>query len=277
MKISEVIEEIKAYHDGKTSDGSSIDAAKTRDQILFGNQEQECTGIITCIYASIDVIRQTQQKGSNLIICHEALFWNHGDHTDFLIDDEIYLEKKKMLEDSSIVIWRNHDYVHSGIPLNDGTYIDGIFYGLAKQLGWTSYMVPHDPMLYELPLIKVETLAEHIRDCCSYRGIRVIGNRHAEISKVWIPGHILGRDEDKLSKIANEDIECLLSYELVDFTVAEYIKDAGQLGKKKAIILLGHFNGEEPGMNYMAAYLADLFQELPVEFISIKDMYEYIA
>ena len=114
MKINQMIENIKKYHKGY----GTIDEATTRDQILYGDANQECTGVVTTCWASVDVIRFAIEKGANFIICHEALFWNHGDHTDWLEEskNEVYLEKKQLLDDHGIVVWRNHDYIHSGIP-----------------------------------------------------------------------------------------------------------------------------------------------------------------
>lgn len=75
-----MIQQIKEYHYGKTKDGKPIDLSKTRDQILYGDPQQVCKGIVTCIYASVDIIRESQKRKCNLIICHESLFWNHRYH-----------------------------------------------------------------------------------------------------------------------------------------------------------------------------------------------------
>ena len=152
MKISEVIQKMKDYHRG-TVNGVAIDESTTRDKILFGNPDQECTGIVTTCYASVEVIRKARQLNANLIISHEALFWNHGDHTDWLEETEnkTYLEKKKLLEEGNLVVWRDHDYIHSGIPVH-GEYVDGIFYGVMKTLGWEKALVgSHErPLLFEI-------------------------------------------------------------------------------------------------------------------------------
>lgn len=63
---------------------------------------------------------------------------------------------------------------------------------------------------------------------------------------------------------------------MVDFTVAEYVKDASQLNKNLVIISLGHFNGEEPGMKYMVKYLKALFPQLPVSFIPYGGLYQNV-
>ena len=45
MKISTIIENMKKYHKGY----GTIDEEKTRDKVLYGNVDQECTGIVTLV------------------------------------------------------------------------------------------------------------------------------------------------------------------------------------------------------------------------------------
>ena len=144
MRISEVIDRIKHYCKGSWM-GQPIDEEKTRDKILFGNTDRECTGIVTTIYASVDVIRKAHELGANLIIAHEALLWNRGDRRGWLEEtqNKTYLAKKKLMEDYGITVWRFHDYIHSGIPYKGG-YIDGIFYGLAQETGWDHAQICED-------------------------------------------------------------------------------------------------------------------------------------
>ncbi|MFQ7392839.1 MAG: hypothetical protein ACLRM9_05890 [Collinsella aerofaciens] len=58
-----------------------------------------------------------------------------------------------------------------------------------------------------------------------------------------------------IAHIDSDDIDCILAMEFIDFTVSEYIRDAAMLGQGKCAIHMGHFNGEEPGMECMAAWL----------------------
>ena len=72
---------------------------KQRDKVLYGNVDQECTGIVTSCWASVDVIKYVIEKGANLIISHEALFWNHGDHQEWLEEskNKCLFRKKKTI------------------------------------------------------------------------------------------------------------------------------------------------------------------------------------
>lgn len=110
MLASEVIQRIKDYCGGIGFDtGVPIDEATTRDKILYGDPDQECTGIVTCLWANADVIERARELGANLIIAHEALFWNHGDHQDFIAENKTYLAKKQLLDEWGGVVWRCHD------------------------------------------------------------------------------------------------------------------------------------------------------------------------
>ena len=87
MKIQGIIYLIKKYSRGIQNNGQWIDESTTRDKVLYGDIDTECTGIASTCFASVEVIERAHKLGLNLIICHEALFWNHGDHTDWLEKD----------------------------------------------------------------------------------------------------------------------------------------------------------------------------------------------
>lgn len=281
MQISEIINRMKSYHKGSVN-GVPIDETKTRDKVLFGDVNQECSGIVTTIYASIDVIHQAIEYGANFIICHEALFWYRGDHTDWLEEQQnkTYLEKKKLLEENNIVVWRDHDYIHSGIPMKDGTYVDGIFYGVMKVLGWEKNLVGDSkrPMTFEFREKSVEDIGKEWIEKCHLNGIKAIGNIKAKANRVAVVSHIMGEiDKEVIRRMDQEDINCLISLELTDYTVSEYVRDSAMLGQDKAILAIGHFNVEEPGMAYMLEYIDEAIGEkIDCHYVQATDMYQFI-
>ncbi len=282
MLISQVIQNIKNYCRG-TWNGIKIEEAKTRDKILYGDPEKECTGIVTTIYASVDVIRKAHELGANLIIAHEALLWNRGDRRDWLEEsgNSTYLAKKKLMDEYGIVVWRCHDYIHSGIPYKDG-YIDGIFYGLTQISGWEDAMITSDisgAVYVECEETTPREIGRQIMERWNLKGLKCIGNMDAKVTKILVCGHIQeGQDITALiRRIDRENINLLLPLELIDFTLAEYIKDSGQLGQDKAIIAAGHFNLEEPGMRYMIEYLDKAIgAHIDSHFVQAGDMYTYM-
>lgn len=286
MKIQEIIHKVKKYHRG-IFEGRKINDINCRDQILYGKKfcEDNCTGIVTTCWASSDVIRKAQLLHANLIICHEALFWNHGDKRQWLIRDKnkTFESKMKLLRRSKIVIWRDHDYMHSGILDKEGNWRDGIYFGLAHELGWEKYMSPLGktihPIYFELPFqTTARNVAHLLISKLQLNGARIIGNPNTPVRKVEIPNHAFGKDEKEIINANDKNVDLELAMELVDYSLCEYIRDSSQLGQKKAMIAIGHFNMEEPGMKYMLNWLPHLLKEnIPITFVKAGDTYHYIA
>lgn len=282
MLIKDVIQSVKDYCKGEWN-GVVIEEETTRDKILYGDPNKECTGIVTTIYASVDVIKKAHELNANLIIAHEALLWNRGDKRDWLEESQnkTYLEKKKLMDDYGIVVWRCHDYIHSGIP-HEGEYIDGIFYGLAQVTGWKNAKLSRDisgAVYVECDPTTPREVGKHIMEAWNLTGMKCIGNMDAKVTKIMVCGHVMeGGDSNSLIKrVDAEDINLLLPLELIDFTLTEYIKDSAELGMDRAILAPGHFNLEEPGMKYMCTWLNNAFDEhIDVNFVQAGDMYTFL-
>ncbi len=282
MLISEVIQSIKDYCKGSWM-GMKIEDTKTRDKVLYGETNRECSGIVTTIYASPDVIIKAHELGANLIIAHEALLWNHGDHREWLEEtqNKTYLAKKKLMDDCGITVWRLHDYIHSGIPYKNG-YIDGIFFGLAQETGWNDAVISEDisgAVYLECAPTTPREVAKLIREKWNLSGLKCIGNMDARVTKILVCGHVSeGGDSNSLIKrVDAEDINLLLPLELIDFTLTEYVKDSAQLGFDRAIIAPGHFNLEEPGMKYMEKWMDKALPEkIKTTYVQAGDMYSFL-
>ena len=279
MTIQEVIDAVKAYSKGERN-GKKIDDETTRDKVLYGPTDKECTGIVTTCFASTAVIREAAKLGCNLIIPHEALFWNHGDHQEWLADNRTYQAKKALLDQYGITVWRDHDYIHSGVPIHIRQYVDGIFYGFAEELGWTKNIDcdPVRPMDYRFPGIPTKLIAEELVQKLNLNGTRIVGDPETIVHKLRIVGHIDGRaDNEVLAAFEKEDFDCAITLECTDYTFNEYIRDSAMLGIPKAMIQLGHFNTEEPGMKYMAeTWLPKVVGDIPVYFVQSGDGFKYI-
>ena len=284
MLISEAIHRIEAYcHDIDAFTGKPIDPATTRDQVTYGDVDQECTGIVTCIWPTAQIIQRARELGANLIVTHEALFWNHGDHQDAVAGNRTFEAKKELLDAWGGAVWRCHDRIHAGAPLeNDGSMTDGIFYGLAWKLGWLEHRVGDrfSSMDYLIPPMPARDLAHLLVEKLGLNGTRAVGDLDASVSRIRIPMHIMGGPGDTATANATdaEDIDVLLGMEMIDFTTCQYIRDAAMLGHGKCAIQIGHFNLEEPGMEYMATWLPHALgtADIPVSFIPMGDTYRYV-
>lgn len=287
MLISEVIQRVKDYSGGIDSfTGKPIDEETTRDKVLYGDTAQECTGIVTCIWSTVDIIKRARELGANCIISHEAIFWNHGDHQDTVGDTAAFKAKKELLDDWGGAVWRCHDFIHSRVPIDtDRAMADGIFYGLADKLGWLDYRVGDDRgfcLEYEIPEADATELARELVAKLDLNGTRITGDSHARVRRVRIPMHVTGEAKSDTHEINETDArgdDCLMTMEFIDFTTCEYIRDAGMLGQNKCAITIGHFNLEEPGMEYMVHWLPEALgtDAIPTTFVRMEDTYRYVV
>jgi len=275
MKISEVIEKLKAFH-------PPIDEGHTTDVVKYGDPEQDCSGIVITCFASVHVIREALRLGANFIIVHEPLFWTHEDETDWLQDSAIFKEKTALLDEGGIVVWRDHDHIHGGDPGHDLKYMDYIFYGIMKELGWEDYKLdyPNKPLLFQIPETDAEALGRELMEKIGLKGLRILGDRHAKVSKVFLCEHIRERDPEEREKILKtewDNIDALIPLEIIDWTLPAFVRDCSQLGHPKVMYNIGHFNLEELGMKYMRHYLPQLVGAIPVHYVSSGDAYDFIV
>ena len=275
MKIKEILDKLIAVH-------APLDRPEhTCDTVKCGDVEQECTGVGVTCFVSMDVIQQAKDRGINLLISHECIFYNHEDCTEAFAGDPVYQEKAAALADSGVVVWRYHDYAHG--PGGPGAAVhiqtDYIYYGIARELGWERYVQGEEtkPLWFRIPKTTVPALAQELMEKLNLTGVRIVGDENAEVSTVFLCEHVWGdqRDGGLFARAADADV--LIPLEIVDWSLAAYIRDAAQQGRGKAIIEMGHFNFEELGMKHMTRWLPDVIgAEIPVEYIQSGDAFRYI-
>lgn len=280
MTISEVISAISKFH-------PQIDESHTCDTVKCGDPEQQCTGVVTTVYASVEVIRKAAQLNANLIICHEPLFYSHDDTVDWLEGNTVYEEKAALLAKHNIVVWRDHDRIHGGSPARIRDHMDMVFYGIMKELGWEQYCIGFDkkPMLYEIPETTGRALTQELLQKLNLTGARIVGNPDAKVRRVFFCEHVTAanfhgheKDSEAIQEIEREGYDALIPFEILDWTLSEYVRDAAQLGRDKVIIEMGHFNVEEIAMRYMQKWLPELLEDsVPVHFVQSGDSFGYIV
>ena len=275
MKIKEVIEKILAYHPdlGPDYDGC--------DNVKCGNIEDECTGIVTALVPTVNVIRKAIELKANLIIVHEPTFYTSKDEGGWFYDfkNEVYEEKRKLLDDNHICIYRDHDHLHTHRP-------DGIFTGVMKYLGYedSHELIDDPPFATYIINFEEKTLKQFCEEICSkvgLNGCRYIGDPDMKIKNAAFVGHLYPNgDMEKEYSVETIKVfdyaDVILPGESIDWTLLSYTRDANQLGKKKAIVMFGHFNMEEFGARYMKDWLPELIgNEVPVTYVESEDMYKY--
>ncbi|MBI5009359.1 MAG: Nif3-like dinuclear metal center hexameric protein [Bacteroidia bacterium] len=150
---------------------------KTVDVIKEGNPDTPVKGIVTTMFATMDVMKKAVEMNCNLIIVHEPLYYNHLDDKVQFQNDPVFLEKQKYIKDHGLVIWRFHDYIHMMNP-------DGISMGMIEKLGWNSYRIEGSLDKFRLPQTTLDGLLKELKKKFPGNAFHVIGKEDMNVSNI---------------------------------------------------------------------------------------------
>ena len=230
----------------------------TVDVIKEGDPQTPVTGIVTTMFATMDVLKEAVAKKCNLIIAHEPLYYTHQDSKEQFANDPVFLEKQKFILDNKLVVWRFHDYIHRMNP-------DGISTGMLAKLGWERYQDNGSLNKFEMPETKLENLLQELKQKFPEHAFQVIGKPSMTVSKIAFAAGAPGSARH-ISALQENDV--LIAGEVSQWETYEYVRDAVLQGRNKAVIFIGHINSEEAGMDYCATWLKSFIDNLPIYFVS---------
>jgi putative NIF3 family GTP cyclohydrolase 1 type 2 len=237
--------------------GGPID--KTVDTLKSGTPDLEVTGIVTTMFATVEVIRKAIELKANFIIVHEPTFYNHLDETAWLETDTVYAFKKKLLDENKIAVWRFHDYWHRHNP-------DGVRMGVLSALGWEKHYDAANPRMITLQPISLKQLIVHVKTRLGIKNVRIIGDLSQLCTRILLmPGASGGRSH--IQSLGKEEPDVLICGEVAEWETSEYIRDARALGARRSLIVLGHAQSEEPGMKWLVQWLQPKIQSTPVTHV----------
>lgn len=239
----------------------------TVDTIKSGSPDQPVTGIVTTMFATVDVIEKAAQLKANFIIAHEPTFYNHRDELQWVKNNEIVKKKQALLEKHKIAVWRFHDYCHSLKP-------DAIRYGVVKKAGWTQYYKNESPAL-TIPALTLGDLVKHLKNKLGIQKLRVVGDLGQQCSRLAImPGAAGGQRQVSIAEAEKPDV--LIVGETPEWESVEYARDGRLLGSKMALVVLGHAVSEEPGMEYFVEWLQPKVGGLKVTHLESGDPFQWV-
>jgi putative NIF3 family GTP cyclohydrolase 1 type 2 len=225
-----------------------------RDTFKIGNPDMIVTGISTSFGGNLSVLQKSLKAGLNMLITHEPTFWTDGDVIGRVQDDPLYRYKLEWAQKNNMIVWRDHDDIHSMKP-------DLIFVGWAKAMGWDAYST--DPVrngAYTIPATTLNDLAKYVMARLKLRSVRVIGDPNLRVSKA-----VLGRGMN-----LPDDADVKIASDIREWDAFEYARDAVYAGRKKGLIDISHEAYEDTGMQAFASFLRPLVPEVPVQYISTE-------
>ena len=259
MTVNQVIAKIPAELPGKP-------LPETVDTLKTGSGDQLVTGIITTMFATVDVIRQAIKTKANFIIAHEPTFYNHPDKLDWVENNGVAKEKKALLENNQITVWRFHDYWHMMKP-------DGILQGVLIQTEWLAYN-PQSNAVFQIPPQKLGEIIQHLKDKLHIPHLRYIGDPSALCQHIALfPGAHGG--EKQVASLVSGQVDLIVVGESPEWETPEYIRDARALGHPVSMIILGHSYSEEPGMGYLVDWLRNKIPAIPIKHIASGEPFSW--
>ncbi|MGN6164912.1 MAG: Nif3-like dinuclear metal center hexameric protein [Flavisolibacter sp.] len=241
---------------------------KTVDTLKCGNREMVVKGMVTTMFATVEVIKKAIALGANFIIAHEPTFYNHADETQWLQNDDVYRYKRDLLAQNNLTIWRNHDYIHGHSP-------DGVLEGVVNQLHWKPYQDANNAFVFNLPARDVKTLIQQLKTGLDIATVRCVGELSQSSSRILLmPGAYGGKRQIEAIGATKPDV--LVCGEIQEWETAEYIRDARSKGQNISLIVLGHAVSEEPGSAYMAAWLKKKFPGMPTTHIPSNSPFLFV-
>jgi len=235
----------------------------TVDTLHAGDRDLKVTGIVTTMFATIEVIRKAVDLQANFIIAHEPTYYTHTGKADWLEDLEIYKYKSELLKKHNIAIWRNHDHIHRHFP-------DGVKSGVITRLGWEKYFDPSNNQVVVIPEIPLQELIGHIKQRLGIGTLRYMGDLKQPCRKILFnPGFNTG--SIVIPVIERERPDVVLGGEFHEWEAPEYVRDMMLSGKKIAMVIMGHADSEEPGSEFMVRWLNENVKGVKVMNVPAKN------
>lgn len=240
----------------------------TVDGFLAGDPDAPVRGVAVTVMATFDVLRAAVDRGLDLVLTHEPLYFDHAGTSEPTLvaeDDPVHRAKAAFVAEHGLRVLRQHDQWHDRRP-------DGILTGQARALGWLDAERPGDRGVYDLPPTTLGELAAHVADRLGARALRYVGDPTSRVSRVALQPGFLGFAKNR-ALLARPDVDVVVIGEGHEWETGEYAADAVAAGASAGLVVVGHTPSEEQGMAEMARWLTDLLPEVPVELVLAVDHY----
>lgn len=254
---------------------------QTCDQLMIGSFDTEVTKVVSTFMATVDVIRQAIDLGANFIITHEPTWFTGRDGTEWVQDDPVYIEKRRLLEENNISVWRFHDHMHMATE-------DGIYRGWDQEFSWGQYKMPDVPgskvnhfgACYEIPATTLRDLCGYFKKTINMDVVQIVGNPDMPVRRVSVlvgGGSLgLGIEEMPMMQMLERDIDVVICGDITEWTLSAYVRDAAALGFNKGMLVLGHERSEEWGMKHLCQWLKSITGDTEVVFIDAGEPFSYL-
>ena len=259
MKAYEIMDDLFSLANPLWSD-------RTCDTLKAGDPNAEVSKVAVSMFATADIVRQASDWGAQLLIVHEPTYYNHwDDHSD----DYFETAKRRLIESTGLTIYRFHDHPHCTDP-------DIITDGEIQYLGLDCTVEKTD--VFDLTRLRLTNpmtprqLAKYIEDTLGIAHVRIAGAADVPCTALSL---MVGTPGGLEQELLRPDTEIILTGEICEWSLGERVRDAAQMGYRKAILVLGHIGSERDGMKYAAHILKERQPHLDVRYFECGEVYTY--
>jgi putative NIF3 family GTP cyclohydrolase 1 type 2 len=268
ITAQEVIERIKK-NIGVEWKPDSVDSVKAGDPSTI------VKGIVTTSMATMAVLQQAVKAGANVIITAQPTFFGRADvptppagrggaNQAAAPPDPVFTGKHEFITRNNLVVFRLSDHWRQRKP-------DPLAQGIAATLRWSKNQSASDPLRFDIPALRLDALASHVKDALRSRGgIRVVGDPRTLVRHI---GLLPGTTPIQAALKMLPNVDAIVAGEVREWESVEYVRDKVFSAEKKGLILVGRIVSEEPGMNVCANWLKTFVPEAPIRHISAGDPY----
>jgi putative NIF3 family GTP cyclohydrolase 1 type 2 len=112
----------------------------------------------------------------------------------------------------------------------------------------------------------VNELAQDLKVAFNKYPVEIIGNPEMIFTKAAFapgaPGYMA-----HVELLQRDDVDVVIGGEVPEWESIIYVRDAAALKMNKAMILIGHVNSEERGMEYLREWLKEFLPGIPVHYV----------
>jgi putative NIF3 family GTP cyclohydrolase 1 type 2 len=236
------------------------------DDFLYGNPDTELKNVAVTMMATQEVLEKAVQRGCNLIITHEPLFYNHDHRFQHLLNDTVYQAKEEYLRDNGLCVFHLHDNLHR-------PRLDYVAVGMAQKLNWEEYRTNESFKSFRMADVKLGRILRDIEVKLEPTAVKYIGDRDVAYENVITSWGFMMMENGV--ELINRHENCvLIAGETHEWEFVEYVHDAHQMGLSKAFVMVGHVASEESGVEFFSNCLQEKSPSLSISYIRTNDPFK---
>ena len=241
---------------------------------VAGAPDTVVTGVLVTAAPGIAAIREAIARRCNLIVSPESPYYGRpapaptdpaspmaamtARTVDALAADVVMIEKHRLIDSNAIAVYRLPDRATPGFS--------AVTDALAAQFGWRR---TGDAPIYEAPGTSLRSVLGTAKaKLGADGGLRYIGDPAMPLRRiVVVPG-----TTEVVSAITHlRSADALLTGDLREWEVVEYLFDSRNAGHPKALIAVGRILSQQPYAESCAAELRTAAPGLRVELLPVRD------